>query len=162
MFHHVPWKPLCAAIALAGLVSFHSIAAENNPPPAKRVLDAKPESGEAFMQAKLTATHLVVDGLAYEDFGQIEEGADKLLQITELASWKVRRDPVYMHYAGDFERTATRLRDAARAHSIEKATFAYVHLTVSCTACHQHVRNVVQIAPSTEARFHPESRPMLR
>ncbi|NQV22912.1 MAG: hypothetical protein HQ518_00970 [Rhodopirellula sp.] len=162
MFKQYSWKPLCAALALAGLLSFHSIAAENSPPPASRVLDAETESGEAFMHAKLTATHLVVDGLAYEDLGRIEKGADELLQITELASWKVRRDSVYMHYAGDFERTATRLRDAARAHSIEKATFAYIHLTVSCTACHQHVRNVVQVAPATEARFHPGSRPMRR
>lgn len=96
MFNQFPWKPVCAALALAGLLSFRSIAAEKDLPPASRVLDAEAEAGEAFMHAKLTATHLVVDGLAYEDFGQIEKGADELLQITELASWKVRRDPVYM------------------------------------------------------------------
>lgn len=162
MFKQIPWKFVCAAIALAGLASLHTIAAEKDPPPASRLLDAEPESGEAFMHAKLEATHQVIDGLAYEDYDRIEQGAEKLLQITELASWKVRRDPVYMHYAGDFERTATRLRDAARSRSIEKATFASIHLTVSCTACHQHVRNVVQVAPATEARFRSGNRPMRR
>jgi hypothetical protein len=165
MLKRLSWKPLCAAAALASLVSFHfstahySTAAEKYPPPATRSLD---DAGKSFMHAKLLAVHQVVDGLAYEDFARIEQGADELLRITELASWKVRRDPIYMHYSSDFESTALRLRDAARARSIEKATFAYMHLTVSCTACHQHVRRVVQIAPASEASVAPASRTIIR
>lgn len=162
MLKRLPWKPLCAAVALAGLVSFRSTAAEKHPPPASRSLQVEHESSKSFMQAKLIAAHQVVDGLAYEDFDRIERGADELLRMTELASWKVRRDPIYMHYSADFESTALRLRDAARARSIEKATFAYLHLTVSCMACHQHVRNVVQIAPAAEARIDASNRTTVR
>ena len=162
MFKHLSWKSVCVAGALAGLVSLHSIAAEKNPPAASRLLEEHTESGEAFMHAKLKATHQIVDGLAFEDYARIEQGADELLRITEMASWKVRRDPIYMHYAADFEQTATRLLNAARARSIEKATFAYMHLTVSCTACHHHVRNVVQIAPAADAAFQPGKRPVFR
>ncbi|MFT5092324.1 MAG: hypothetical protein ACI93T_001143 [Porticoccaceae bacterium] len=162
MLKRIPWKTLCAAVALASLVSFHSTAAEKHPSPASRSLDVEDDSGKSFMHAKLQATHQVVDGLAFEDFARIERGADELLRMTELASWKLRRDPLYMHYSSDFESTALRLRDAARARSIEKATFAYMHLTVSCTACHQHVRNVVQIAPATEASVAPANQTIIR
>lgn len=156
------WKPTCAAFVIAGLVSFHSPAAEPDPPPASRLLEANADSGDAFMQAKLAATHEIVDGLAYEDFTRIERGAVELLRVAELASWKVRRDPLYMHYTTDFEETAVRLRDAARRRSIDSATFAYMHLTVSCTACHQHVRNVVQVAPARGARFESWNRRVVR
>jgi hypothetical protein len=162
MLKRFPWKPLCAVVALASLVSFHSTAAEKHPPPASRSLETEEASGKLFMHAKLLATHQVVDGLAFEDFARIERGADELLRMTELASWKVRRDPIYMHYSSDFETTALRLLDAARARSIEKATFAYMHLTVSCTACHLHVRNVVQIAPATEANAAPSNQTIVR
>lgn len=146
-------KPLCALAAVATLASLHSASAEKHPPVAERSIDPDTQTPVSFMHAKLRATHHIIDGLAFEDFNRVEEGAEELLRMTELASWKVRRDPVYMHYSADFERTATRLRDAARAHSIEKATFAYMHLTVSCTTCHQHVRNVVQVAPASGARL---------
>lgn len=166
MFNHRSWKPLCAVAITAVLVSLHSVSAEKHPPTADRSMDPGPGTPESFMHAKLQATHHVIDGLAFEDFSSIENGADELLRMTELASWKVRRDPVYMHYSADFERTATRLRDAARAQSIEKATFAYMHLTVSCTTCHQHVRNVVHVAPATApatgAKLNPVGRTVIR
>ncbi len=156
------WKATLATVALGGLVTFHTVADEINPPPASRTLDNDDDSGKPFMHAKLAAAHQIVDGLAFEDFSRIENGADELLRMTELASWKVRRDPIYMHYSADFEGTALRLRDAARARSIEKATFAYMHLTVSCTACHQHVRDVVQIAPAADATAQPTVRTVIR
>ena len=146
---------LGVGLALAGLVSFHSIADDTNPPSPARSTRAGTESGAALMHSKLRATHQIVDGLAFEDFAGIEKGADALIHVGEMASSNVRRNPVYMQYAADFENTAVQLRDAARARSIEKATFAYMHLTVSCAACHRHVRNVIQIAPGREAKFIP-------
>ena len=162
MCNQFSWKAALATVALAGVVTFHAFADEIHPPPASRTLDAYDGSGKPFMHAKLAATHQIVDGLAFEDFSRIERGADELLRMTELASWKVRRDPIYMHYSADFESTSLRLRSAARARSIEKATFAYMHLTVSCTACHQHVRGVVQIAPAADATAQPTGRTVLR
>lgn len=139
------WKALTIALTLGGLVSFHSPAAE---PPAENTPISTESERDTFMHTKLEAAHQIVDGLAFEDFALIERGTETLLKVGEEASWKVRRDPAYMHYAADFQVTTERLRNAARRHSIEEATFAYVHLTVSCTACHQHVRNVVQVAPA--------------
>jgi len=162
MWNQFSWKAALATVALAGAVTFHTVADEIHPPPASRKLDDDDRSGTPFMHAKLAATHQIVDGLAFESFSQIERGADELLRMTELASWKVRRDPIYMHYSADFESTALRLRKAARARSIEKATFAYMHLTVSCTACHQHVRNVVQMDPAPDATAQPTGQTVFR
>ncbi len=147
-------RSIClAAVVVLPVVSasFHSVAA----PPAGRIAGTQNSHarGSDFMQAKLPAVHDIVDGLAYEDFQRIEQGSNELLRLAGLASWKVRRDPVYMSYSSDFEQTALRLRDAARSRRLEEATFAYVHLTVSCTACHRHVRGVVQIAPGRGAMF---------
>jgi len=162
MWNQFSWKAALATVTLAGVVTFHSFADEIHPPPASRTLDKDDGPGTPFMHAKLAATHQIVDGLAFEDFSRIERGADELLRMTELASWKVRRDPVYMHYSADFESTSLRLRKAARARCIEKATFAYMHLTVSCTACHQHVRNVVQMDPAPDATAQPTGQTVFR
>ena len=164
MWSQFSWKAALATVALAGAVTFHAFADEIHPPPASRTFDDDDGdgSGKSFMHAKLAATHQIVDGLAFEDFSRIEGGADELLRMTELASWKVRQDPLYMHYSADFESISLRLRAAARARSIEKATFAYMHLTVSCTACHQHVRDVVQIAPAPDATAQPTGQTVFR
>lgn len=161
MINYVPWRLLSAVLVVAAFASYHSVSAEKHPPAASRLLDAD-EPTHSFMHAKLQATHQIIDGLAYENFSDIAKGADELLRMTELSSWKVRRAPVYMHYSADFERTALRLRDAARAGRLEKATFAYMHLTVSCTTCHQHVRNVIQIAPAADAELSLPKRTIIR
>ncbi len=112
-------------------------------------LTPQPATGEQFMRAKLATTSKVVEGLATEDFALIEEGAEEWLAICESASWKVRRNPMYMHYTADFQHMVAHLREMAKQQNIQGATFAYMHVTVSCMSCHQHVRGVVQIAPAT-------------
>ncbi|QDU38977.1 hypothetical protein Mal4_33090 [Maioricimonas rarisocia] len=144
------------AVAVVVLLAFRPGVAEPPPPSPQQTAPKAVDEGAEFMQAKLGSVHEIMDGLALEDFERIEQGADELLRMAELASWKVSRSPVYMHYSFDFERTAKRLRQAAEQRSIEEATFAFMHLTVSCTACHQHVRGVVQMAPAAaDARIVP-------
>lgn len=104
-----------------------------------------------FMQSKLTTANKIVKGLATEDFRLLRETAIEWIKIADSASWKVRRDPIFIQYSRNFQSQADRLRRAAERQSIEEATFAYVHATVTCTACHQHVRGVVQVAPAADA-----------
>ena len=162
MFRGTTWKPLCLALAGAAAVALYSVADEPPPPPVERTIEAVTESGSMFMREKLDVAHDIIDGLAFEDFGRIERGANKLLKMADEASWRVRRDPVYMHYSADFEANALRLREAAQKRSLGSATFAYMHLTVSCTACHQHVRGVVQVAPTTDGRIAPSGTRVIR
>ena len=130
---------LCVPIALA----IHGLSSEAAEPAGRKSESTKSQ----FMQRKLTTVHKVVEGLATEDFDLVRDGADEWLTLAESATWNVPRDPVYMHYSRDFENVVRRMRDAAERESLQEATFAYVHVTVSCMACHEHVRGVVRVAP---------------
>jgi len=66
--------------------------------------------------------------------------------LSESAAWASDGDPFYRHYSSNFEQAIGSLLKAADAKSPEKVTFAYMHVMVSCTACHQHVRNTVRVS----------------
>ena len=99
-----------------------------------------------FMREKLTMVNDIVEGLATDDFDLVKEGGLELAKLTESAAWLSDRDPFYRHYSSHFEQAVRGLIKAAESKSPEKVTFAYVHVTFSCTACHQHVRNVDRLA----------------
>lgn len=108
--------------------------------------ETEPDDLNEFMRSKLAMVHKIVEGLAVEDFSLIEKGARELDAIAESAAWNASRDPYYRNYSANFQHAARGLIEAAKSKSIEKATFSYVHVTISCTACHQHVRGVVRVA----------------
>ncbi len=99
-----------------------------------------------FMRKKLTMVQQVVEGIATEDFDMIRKGGMELAALAESAAFKSAGDPYYKHYSANFEHAVKGLVSAAQSQSVEKATFAYVHVTISCTACHQHVRGTVRTA----------------
>lgn len=98
------------------------------------------------MWGKLAMVQKIVEGIATEDYSMIETGGMDLAALAETAAWKSARDPFYKHYSRNFEHAVKGLLAGAKAKSVEKATFAYVHVTISCTACHQHVRGTVRTA----------------
>ncbi len=110
--------------------------------------DADQPSSEvpAFMRGKLKMVGAIVEGMATEDFEMVSDGARELAELAESAAWAADRDPFYRHYSSSFEQAVGGLLSAAESESVEKVTFAYVHVTFSCTACHQHVRNVNRVA----------------
>lgn len=98
------------------------------------------------MRSKLRMVQKIVEGIATEDYQMIETGGMELVELAESAAWKSAHDPYYKHYSANFEHASRGLIEAAKSKSIEKATFSYVHVTISCTACHQQVRNAVRTA----------------
>lgn len=108
----------------------------------------KSDDGRVFMRKKLDAVGKIVEGLSVEDFALIESGSNDLLKLSEQAAWKVRRDPLYMHYSHAFQNNVGELLNAAKRENLGDATFSYINLTVSCMACHKHTRNVIQTAPA--------------
>ena len=88
----------------------------------------------------------IVEGITTEDYEMNDSGGLELATLTESAAWKSDRDPYYQYYSRNFEQAVKGLISAAKSESVEKATFAYVHVTISCTACHQHVRGTVRTA----------------
>ncbi len=98
------------------------------------------------MRSKLKMVQQIVEGIATEDYEMIDKGGMELLELAESAAWKSAHEPYYKHYSTNFEHSSRGLIQAAKSKSIEKATFAYIHVTISCTGCHQHVRNAVRTA----------------
>ena len=98
------------------------------------------------MRQKLDTVATLVEGLATDDFEMIRDGADQMMKLCESAQWEASKDPFYALYSRSFAGTIRELEKAAEDEDIEKTTFAYVHLTMSCTACHQRVRNVKRVA----------------
>ena len=99
-----------------------------------------------FMLQKLKIVNRVVEGIATDDFELVSKSSFALARLTESAAWLSNRDPFYRHYSQHFEHAIDGLARAADARSPEKVTFAYTHLMISCTACHQHVRNVARLS----------------
>ena len=135
-----------ATVFMAGIASFSwsqlaTTSAQDDTP----VVDEKSER-QQFMRSKLSMVHKIVEGIATEDYALIEKGGIQLVTLAESAAWKSNRDPYYRHYSANFEHAGKGLIEAAKSKSVEKATFAYVHVTFSCTACHQHVRGIVRIS----------------
>lgn len=103
------------------------------------------------MRAKLSAIDQIVEGLAVENYSLISEGGKKLLALSADAAFQTRRDPLYMHYSSVFQTNVNELMNSARRESLGDATLSYINLTVSCVACHKHVRGAVQMAPVRNA-----------
>lgn len=106
----------------------------------------QPTERERFMRQKLSMVNRIVEGLATDDYAMVERGGKELAELAESAAWVSDRDPFYGHYSSNFQQAVRGLIDAADSESASKVTFAYVHVTFSCTACHQHVRNVNRLA----------------
>jgi cytochrome c556 len=99
-----------------------------------------------FMRQKLAMVNRIVEGLTTEDFELVTKGGNELSELSESAAWASDGDPFYRHYSSNFEQAIGSLLTAADARSPEKVTFAYMHVMVSCTACHQHVRNTTRLS----------------
>ncbi len=133
---------LCLPLAICFQLAAFSPAAANTDRPTAGSDDSRQE----FMRRKLSMVYNIVEGNAQEDFELVEKGAKNLIEIAESAEWQSTKDPYYRHYSASFQQAAKGLMAAAKSESVEKATYAYVHVTMSCTACHQHVRNTVRLA----------------
>jgi len=106
----------------------------------------QPSERKVFMRQKLAMVNRIVEGLTTEDFGLVTQGGNELAELSESAAWASDGDPFYRHYSSNFEQAVGTLLNAADAKSPEKVTFAYMHVMVSCTACHQHVRNTTRLS----------------
>jgi len=139
---------LCLAVAATMIASpLLTNAQDKEDPPTSSDEQARRME---LMRGKLHSTHKIVDGLATDDFELIAAGASELVKIADSAAWEIPNDVYYRYYSANFEQAARGLIEAAEKKNLEKATFAYVHVTISCTACHQHVRNVFRVAEDND------------
>ena len=98
-------------------------------------------SNQALMRDKLVQMNGVLEGLTLDNFGKVEESAKTLRMISRAASWHVvDPTPRYERLSKNFQEQSADLERHAKEQNIEAATLDLVRMNVTCTQCHQHMR----------------------
>jgi hypothetical protein len=113
---------------------------------------------QALMQEKLEHSHRVLEAIAQSDFDQIARHANALVVLSKKAEWRVMQTPRYLQYSEDFQQAAEGLARNARDRNLEAATLSYVDMTLSCTRCHNYIRQVrkVRLDPAWDGDLRAE------
>lgn len=95
-----------------------------------------------FMRMKLSASSMILEGLAIEDFGLIKQGATKLNEMSTAEKWRVSNDALYRNFSGDFQRVTKDLVKAAEDENLDRAALKWVDATMGCIECHRYARGM--------------------
>lgn len=111
--------------------------------PAKK--SAADEKVSQFMQEKLNSSKAVLEGLVTEDFAQIQKGAQKLIEMSNATEWQVVEGPVFAQQSAEFRSAAKELQEYAKKKNIDGASLSYLHLTMTCIACHKQIKKTAVV-----------------
>jgi uncharacterized secreted protein with C-terminal beta-propeller domain len=93
------------------------------------------------MRVKLLRAQALLQALTLEDFKSIQENAESLVRISKATEFlRAYKTEEYEFQARVFQKAAETLAAKAKEKNIDGATLAYVDMTVSCVACHNHFR----------------------
>ena len=102
--------------------------------------DSSKTNVQALMRDKLTHAQSVLDGIVTEDYEKIIEHADMMRDISRAASWQAIETHEYEDLSNRFQRTTTKLKQAAEQQNHDAVTLQYLQLTMGCIECHQYIR----------------------
>jgi hypothetical protein len=122
-----------SAVAL-GALAFSTLAVGGDPP--------RPAKSPSIMQKKLAASQKVLEGLALNNFKEIQENAELLNDLSKQAAWKMIDTPRYAQYSEEFQRLTVKMAVQAKDKNIDGVALSYVDMTLLCVKCHQHTREV--------------------
>jgi hypothetical protein len=148
---------LAVALIGAGGLTMTQFAATQETQPekkadAKQKADAKaPQKGDEkatparkglsiFMRMKLEASQKILAGLALEDFELIQEGANKLEEMSAAEKWRVTNDPFFREHSADFQQIAKRLSKNAKDGKLDASALTWLEATMQCIECHKWTR----------------------
>ena len=151
------WSALAVALIGAGGLTMTQFAATQETQPAKKAESKQKEDAKSpqkeeekpgsarqgvskFMRMKLEASQKVLAGLALEDFELIQEGAEKLEEMSAAEKWRVSKDPLYREHSVDFQRVAQRLVKSGKDGKLEASALAWIEMTMQCIECHKWSR----------------------
>lgn len=98
-------------------------------------------SNQALMRDKLKHMSQILSGLTMDNFDQVAENAATLAMISRATSWHIAEPtPKYQRLSKNFQEQARDLERHALEKNIEAATLDLVRMNISCTECHQHMR----------------------
>ena len=101
-------------------------------------------SNQMLMRDKLVQMNRILEGITLDKFDQVEESAKTLKMISRAASWHIV-DPTqrYERLSKNFQEQTTDLERHAKEQNVEAATLDLVRINITCTQCHQHMREKV-------------------
>lgn len=100
-------------------------------------------SNQRLMRDKLTQVNRVLEGITLDDYEQVKEGAQMLRQVSKATSWHiVDQTPQYQRLLKNFQEQASDLERHAGERNVEAATLDLVRMNITCTQCHQHMRDI--------------------
>jgi hypothetical protein len=103
----------------------------------------KLRSNQALMRNKLVQMNLILEGITLDKFDQAAKSAETLKMISRAASWHiVDPTPRYKRLSVNFQEQAADLERHAKEQNVEAATLDLVRINVTCTQCHQHMREI--------------------
>ncbi|QDV20262.1 hypothetical protein Pan153_49360 [Gimesia panareensis] len=103
------------------------------------------EKVSQFMQEKLNSSKAVLEGLVTEDFEQIQKGAQKLIEMSNATEWQVVEGPIFAQQSAEFRNAAKELQNYAKKKNIDGASLSYLHLTMTCIACHKEIKKTAVV-----------------
>jgi len=115
----------------AGVLALSLVAAE---PKYKRA------DTQVFMRMKLMWSQATLEGLALEKFDLVSRNAIRMRDMTQSNQWFTMKQPDYLTYTTNFQKSADALYMAAVDKNLEAATEAYTKLARNCVECHRLVR----------------------
>ena len=127
------------AIVLTGILAVSTVGKSQEK---KADKPKKPTSNQLLMRDKLTQMSRVLEGITLDQFDQVEKSATTLRQISKATSWHiVDQSPQYKRLSKNFQEQATDLERHAKERNSEAATLDLVRMNITCTHCHQHMRD---------------------
>lgn len=136
-----------AAITILATNNFSEARAqqETSKATSAKVQDRSEEETElsTFMRKKLDASNQILEGLVTDDLTMVDEGAEKLLKMSDAERWRASNDMMYMHHSREFRRSVEAMQGKARKKSIDGAALEWIDVTMSCIRCHEWVRDTM-------------------
>jgi hypothetical protein len=98
-------------------------------------------SNQVLMRDKLVQMNRILEGITLNDFEEAKDAAKTLGMISKAAAWHIADPtPRYERLSKNFQEQAADLERHANERNSEAATLDLVRMNVSCTQCHQHMR----------------------
>ena len=106
-------------------------------------LDPKGEAlpPSIWMQQKLKHSQNIFKGMVKGDLMLVEESARHLSVLHRLESFVRRDSKDYRAQMTLFEHANNEILKGAQAKNLDRVTLGYNQMTVSCVACHKHLRD---------------------
>ncbi|HAH45635.1 hypothetical protein [Gimesia sp.] len=96
-----------------------------------------------FMREKLTSSQQVLEGLMVEDYDLMQKGAQRMIEMSNATEWQVIEGPIFARQSDEFRSTAKEVIKFAKEKNLDGASLSYLHLTMTCIACHKKVNKVM-------------------